>query len=366
MLSAGCADTASPGARGAVTVDTFVAEYVPAACAALFACPPTDEDTPARIVFESPARCVERLPVVAAAQFDDLLASLRAGRVRLDGAAARRCFDRIATRCAAQGVALTGMCAEALSGTVASGEPCWRSLECVAGTWCDHGYAIGSRNCPGTCRPQLEPGRVCTSARECAASLGRAARCQGGRCVEAIEGADAAEGAPCGAIALDADTVREVGCAAGLYCATTLSGVSTCRPILTEGETCTRFYGCASGLTCLGYASTPVLSCRRLNVVDDPGGPCDPLWETGHCNPLAGLVCGAARTCERAGDGTRGARCPPGALTISCQAGLACDTVTMTCQPVAAEGAACRGDTDCASGQCGDGPTPRCLARICD
>jgi hypothetical protein len=103
-----------------------------------------------------------------------------------------------------------------------------------------------------------------------------------------------------------------------------------------------------------------------VNVVDAAGGPCDPLLETGYCNPLAGLVCGAARTCERAGDGTRGARCPFGNLTISCQAGLSCDPVTMTCQPLAAAGAPCRAGLNCASGECGDGPTPRCLERICD
>lgn len=123
------------------------------------------------------------------------------------------------------------MCAEALQGTVAAGGVCWRSLECVAGTYCDHGYTA-ARTCPGTCRAQLEPGRVCTVARQCLASAGRTARCEGGRCVDATDAPDAAEGAPCGAIPAGTDSVSVVGCAPGLYCEPAINGMLTCRRIL--------------------------------------------------------------------------------------------------------------------------------------
>ena len=213
---------------------------------------------------------------------------------------------------------------------------------------------------------QLAPGRACTLALQCLASAGHAARCEGGRCVDATNGPDAAGGAQCGAIPAGTDAVTVVGCASGFYCAPAVNGVGTCRRILTEGSPCTRSYGCALGLVCLGAASTPVTTCRRLNVVDAVGGVCDALLEAGYCNPLAGLRCSAAMTCERAGDGTMNAPCPPGNLTISCQAGLYCDAASMTCQPKVAVGAACRADDDCVSGECGDGETPRCLERICD
>lgn len=368
LLPFACSDTVSTGGlnTGApVTVDTLTTEYTRAACSSLFLCPGSGDTATTQALFESPALCVERVRSFAGTELDDLTAALRAGRIRLDGAVARRCLDYLTTHCAANDLDLSEFCAEALQGTVAAGGGCWRSQECVRGNFCDHGDPA-ARMCPGTCRAQLAPGSACTLARQCLASTGRTARCESGRCVDASSGPDAAENAQCGTIPAGTNAVSVVGCAMGLYCAALTNGVGTCRRVLTEGSPCTRADGCSPGLACVASVGTTTTTCRRVTVVDVAGGACDARGQTGFCNPLVGLRCGAAMTCERPGDGTMNARCQRGDLFLSCNSGLYCNATSMTCQAKLAVGATCEADGDCTSGECGDGPNRRCLERVCN
>lgn len=358
-------DGASAGA--AVTVDNFTAEYSAAACRSLFQCPGTDETATAQAFFENPTACVDRIRVFGAVQFDDLTASIRAGRARLDGAAARQCLDRLATSCQLSDLDASQFCPTAVVGTVAIGSGCWRNLECAPGSFCDHGPGSGARACPGTCRAQLAPGAACTSSRQCQVPSGHVAVCETGVCLDATVGAAAVDGAQCGSMPSGANAVTLIPCATGSYCAVVANNVGTCRRILTEGTPCVRDTDvCPTGLACVASVGTTTTTCRRVTVVNAAGGACDARGQTGFCNPLLGLRCNAAMTCERPGDGTLNARCQAGDLFLSCQAGLYCNSATMTCQAKLATGAECPTDAACASGECGTATPRRCLERICD
>ncbi len=368
LLPLACSDTTGGNnTGGAVTVDTLTAEYATAACRSLFLCPGSQDTSTAQAFFENPTTCVARIRAFGAAQFDDLTASIRAGRVRLDGVAARQCIDRLATSCSISDLDAAQFCPSALTGTIAPGGGCWRNVECAAGTFCDHGDGgAGPRACPGTCRAQLAPGAECVSARQCLVPAGHVAVCDAGRCLDGTVGTPALEGAQCGAAPNGTNAVTLLACGAGLYCADVTNNLGTCRRILTEGAPCTRDDACPSGLACVASAGTTTTTCRRVPVVNTAGGACDARGQTGFCNPLVGLRCNAALTCERPGDGTLNAPCQGGDFFVSCQPGLYCASATMTCQPKLAVGAECSGDAACLSSECGGGSQGRCLERICD
>lgn len=369
ILPFACSDTTTGGTNtgGTVTVDTLTAEYATAACRSLFQCPGTGDTATAQAFFENPTACVDRIRAFGAVAFDDLTASIRAGRARLDGPAARQCLDRLATSCQLSDLDASQFCPTAIVGTVAVGGGCWRTLECAPGSFCDHGGASGPRACPGTCRAQLVPGAPCTSSRQCLVPAGHVALCETGACVDATVGAAAVDGAQCGAMATGANVVTLIPCATGSYCANVSANVGVCRRVLTEGTPCTRDTdACPTGLACVASAGTTTTTCRRVPVVNAVGGACDARGQVGFCNPLLGLRCNAAMTCERPGDGTLNARCQSGDFFLSCQSGLYCNATAMTCQAKLAAGAECSTDAACASGECGTGSPRRCLERVCD
>ncbi len=367
LIPLACSDTTGgPNTTGAVvTADTLPTEYASAACRSLFLCPGSENTATAQAFFENPTVCAERIRTFGAAQFDDLVASIRAGRVRLDGAAARQCLDRLAASCSVDDLDTAQLCPSALTGTIAAGGGCWRNIECAAGTFCDHSGGADPLTCPGTCRAQLAPGATCTSARQCLVPANHVAVCDA-TCRDGTVGATAVEGAQCGSVPNGTNAVTLIACGAGLYCANVTNNVGTCRRNLTAGAPCTRADACPSGLACVASAGTTTTTCRRVTVVDTVGGACDMRGQTGYCNPLLGLRCNATMTCERVGDGTANAPCQGGDFFQSCQPGLYCNSTTMTCQAKLAAGAACTGDSACLSGECSGGAQGRCLERICD
>lgn len=357
VSSAGC--FSSPAEDG-VGVDALEATYLRAACASLYNCPGYVQTGTLQALAENVTVCPTRLAPLLTDGIADLLASIRAGRVRLDGAAAQRCLARLATTCALD-ASLEGACREAFIGTLAEGVGCWRTQECVPSAWCDHG-AAGA--CPGVCRPRLPPGGACASAKQCRVEVGMSADCVEGRCVNLGAGTPVGENQACGPTqGAGANDWLQIDCAAGLACFTNLTPRALCRRPLAEGTPCVDGDVCARGTLCTTSAGTTTRSCRRVNVASLEGDACEATSGV-VCNPLRGLSCDAATTaCVRVGDGAAGGECEPGDLRVGCDAGLFCEPATRRCVARRAVGMACARDAECRSNECADG---RCLERVCD
>lgn len=372
-LWAGCSDTLPSGGSD-VPIDGFQASLVGTACQALFRCPAAGESALVRELLRDPTNCTARLSGVGGATRDvaDLLAAVRAGTVRYDGAAARRCFDRMSATCVGLDTSLAEMCREVFTGTVAAGGRCHRQEECAGDAWCDHGSGA-VRECPGTCRPRVALGARCNGDRECTtATASGLSRCafSGAMepvCVEVREGAPAAEGQPCGDIPLGGNAESRVACASGLLCRSDAGAETrTCRAPVAPGGACSSDNACAAGTTCVPSAPGGARTCQRVVVRHAAGETCDARGMTGACNPLERLACTDGR-CALVSDGALGSACLGGGdfSEFYCNAGLYCDSATRRCATQKATGQACGSDRECASGEC-EGEPRVCLARACN
>ncbi|MDB4931856.1 MAG: Tryptophan synthase alpha chain [Myxococcaceae bacterium] len=342
-----------------VTVDSLADGYTRAECAAILACPFPGFDTQQ---YGDLATCVERFLPFNRIDLEGTLASIRAGRILLDGAAMRRCLDRLSTACLLVDVDLDARCPGALTGTLAADAGCWLSLECAPGLYCEHGTR--PRSCPGTCQPRRPAGALCTSSSQCERSAGHVPVCTR-TCVDGTFGPDAAEGESCGRVPVQGGGVRLVACAGhDLFCTDDLVGPGTCRRVRREGERCEPVDACATGLACRASPGTTATACRRVTLVDAPGGACDAEGAVGLCNAMLNLTC-VSGACRRDGDGSVDSPCRTSDLW-PCQPGLYCAEATSTCQPRLAPGAACTYSADCRSNECSQDAPRRCLERVCN
>ncbi len=378
VVAASLACAESPGsAEGVdagppVALEAIVPTLVDALCDGIARCAPTfREDAETVLMLGGPEDCRRRLgrlfvghTTSTGNDFADLARAVRAGTVLYDPAGARRCMNRVASRCAVRALE-SELCFEAFSGTVRVGGSCWRSEECAGDAWCDHG-ALDGRTCPGSCRPRTARGAACTLDRECSrAGVLGVARCgsdaAGMRCVDERVGGTIALGQRCSDFAAGTDpTVQvRVACAAGLLCAIPAGslGGAVCVALSAEGAACDPTGAeCAATHECSGRPAR----CRPLPVRHRAGEACDAMGASGVCNVFEGLRCVMDR-CAAYGDGSRGSACATDDLP-SCRAGLYCDRMARTCQPVANAGAACTRSLHCASGQC---EMATCRPRMC-
>ncbi len=361
-LALGCSDTTTGGGGGGgggtVALEALPTAYYAALCASLYRCPTQPESGTALAIFRDEATCQRRAGALAGASLDDLLAAVRAGRIRYDGAAASRCLQEVTARCVQDDAELGRLCRGAFTGTLSPGTGCWRSEECAEG-YCDHGMS-SDRQCPGVCRPGVAVGGACTTARQCAGWGDATSACPSGTCVAVTPGSAAAVGAACGVV-VSGTTATAVPCAGGAVCVN-----NRCEAVIAADAPCMRGQPCAPGTVCVERPGTTATVCSAAAslVVNTPGAACvqngPPL-----CNPLERLRCDpASSTCVLIGDGTAGASCVPGGdlLALTCNPGLRCDTATRTCVPREAAGGMCARDSDCLSNEC---TSNRCLERIC-
>lgn len=370
LVSVGCSDPVgttggSPDASttgATITADNFVAEMSAAVCRSYFACPETGDNVLIQVLMGNATNCMTRIRTITDVAYADLVAQVRAGRVRIDSAAARRCLDALSTGCGGNGD-LEKLCADAVIGMVAQGQGCWRNFDCAPGLYCDHSDP-SMRRCPGVCAPRKSLGAECSNDRECAVPSDGAPTCFNDHCASLRTETPAVEGAQCGTLGGTGTTAQSVGCATGFACVRAAMGSGqTCQRVLSEGTPCQSSEPCAVGLACVPGQGTTTRTCQRVTPAR-AGEMCSasglPI-----CNALDRLECGPTRVCNLVGAGTVGAHCRRGDIysMITCNAGLYCRPGDFTCQPRLAVGAACGEDLDCTSNECSSG---HCLERPCD
>jgi hypothetical protein len=371
-LAAGC--TPDDGVAS-VTLDTVGADTAAAYCRAIFACPTAGDLAETRAIFGDEAACRAGYVRAIGAPLTDLVSLARAGSVRFDGAAARRCFDAIGASCELD--AGEAACRGVFTGTAAVGASCFVSEQCAGDAWCDHGGSASTpATCPGTCRARLALGAGCTSSAQCTrVGVQESASCGGdgsGRCVDQRRTRAAAVGQACGTQSVAGNVATLADCQPGLVCvypsAPTPDGPDggTCRRPVADGAACD-----VGGAPCAGIgrcvpasAGAATGTCQSVTVLHTEGAACD---DRRVCNPARRLAC-LGGTCRSTGTGGVGTPCTRDYGALICDPGFYCQGTGLvgegTCQQQVAVGAACTSHAACTSGECSGSPAV-CQAHVC-
>jgi hypothetical protein len=323
-----CAPTAC-GSNG-VPIDDFVPAYDAAFCAMLVRCRwASDESSCIALTAQTiTPPLAGRLPAVVGAA--------KAGKVTYDGRRARACLDAFANAsCHGFEPALESVnlaCQGIFSqGTVAVGEPCTSSLECLSGSQC---WITNADYCTGTCKASssCEFGASCAKGQVC--DVGQ------GVCVDAIPAGAAGE--PCGN--------QDHACQPGLYCA---FSTDVCEPLGKEGEGCGDVLGCGAGLICTPLAVDPTLTVGVCRKVAAKGEPCQAVNQCGGFLASSSTCDMSLHVCvDDTSDGPCFAFGPDSNFNIPAPSGCDpftsyCDTASQKCVSRVATGGACTDSDQC-------------------
>ncbi|MCK8499214.1 Dickkopf N-terminal cysteine-rich domain-containing protein [Myxococcus fulvus] len=173
--------------------------------------------------------------------------SLESGRLRFDGAAARRCLDALRGRSCSEpalsdaarwyGIEYEPACQ--LFVRQGSTSQCGMNLDCGPEGYCGH---TSQNACEGVCTPRGAEDQTVTRPWMCASGLVLAG--SPSRCVRPLE-----ENAPC-TLQSGNGAILPQPCARGLWC--DVSGYRTCRRVGAEGDICEnwQYYPCGPSLVC--------------------------------------------------------------------------------------------------------------------
>lgn len=329
VTTAACGDDDGDGS-GYIAVEDMPAAYKDAYCMFLARCG----------VFPDQATCVGASLAIVPTLDPNVIAAVHAGRVIYNGNNVKECFDAVANDSCDQtdenGRVRTSACGGYFKGTVAGGGDCFLDQECVS-QQCSGGTTDGlcaRGTCIGDTAPVFEPDAI---------------------------------GMPC----------SSASCVDGAYC-DTASGV--CTELRASGMSCTESTECGYGLACIG--STGARTCQPLPALGQPCRLDLPCRDEGQfCNTttavctqvgLVGTACTSTQQCSPyyRCDLTAGACAQGPTLDQSCasvgrcfDATTYCDSTTLTCAAVKADGVACMGGLECESQMCDFNlATPACVS----
>jgi hypothetical protein len=256
-------------------------------------------------------------------------------------------------------------CRDMFEGRVQSGQPCYRSEQCIGDAYCHR----EARACPGRCSERKPAGSQCTASDQCSPGNG-VSSCRspagGGVCAR-NEHLRAGAQEACGALSGADDEVT--GCEDGLFCDMSAAGssIGVCRAPIEAGATCDdELDACVLGAVCSGQDDV-----KRCNAVElrAEGTPCGSPEDASFCDVSRGLSCDlASRLCVALGDGSAGTRCSSGDLiaVFSCDPGLYCELETHTCVPQSPLGGPCGFGGQCSEGSCDIAMGGVCRENSCD
>jgi hypothetical protein len=340
----------------------FPARFTASVCDGLFRCAPRDDrEVLLRALLGDRTGCVASLGTGHNPVVTDLVRAVAMGIVTYQGDAASLCLERLSTTCGPL-FQTALVCPEAFTGTVAPGQGCSTSFDCVPSAWCDHGSG-----CPGTCRPRVGTGQSCRGSDvECEqVPYGMPRACKRGSagsatCVEVATGTSAGEGQTCGTVVSSTTAATTTRCREGLWCQTSEGSAGICRPAIADGSPCTSAGAvCSSGAACLPTGVGAALSCQRIILQSAVGSRCSTNGPE-VCDIRQSLACVAGTCRTTAGS----ARACDARSVLACGSDQGCDPTSMSCGSLREAGASCAHSLQCVSGDC-DLLNGTCRARLC-
>jgi hypothetical protein len=333
------------------TYETLRGALHAADCAAMLRCDPL-------VQFQSVEECVANFDRKSDGARTKYLRGLKEAldhrTAALDQVGVTRCLAELNSGTCPASLA-SPACKAMLVGMRAAGAACFSNEECASGSCAglDAEQACGA----GTCSGQAAIGQACSAQTACVAG----AHCVGNGAGSVCESGDA--GARC---ALHADCDDELWCNGG-----------TCTADLAAGASCRDDAACGGGTVCVGdLFGAGVGVCGKVTAVGDvcddycfgavycrrrpaANGSCQALPKEGEaCNLAFGRCAGVDLYCDESDKCMRlpdlGEPC-----TAFCKVGLFCTTevtgeIEGTCSALAATGAPCARDGNCASYHCDD------------
>lgn len=312
-----------------IRVEDMPAAYKAAYCTYLARCG----------VFPDQETCTKAALGIVPTIDPSLVAAVHAGRVHYNGHYVKACYDAVANDTCditdENGRAHVAACGRFFEGTIESGGECYVDQECISQrcVGSDTGLSCTRGVCVGDTPPSMEPTPI---------------------------------GLPC---------VSNLSCADGAYCDLE---TSLCTPLKAENEPCRVSDECGYGLACAG-----AIGARVCQPLPGPGEPCHadiPCRDEGqYCDGavckqvgLQGAPCSASFECSLyyRCDFSTGMCSKEPSLGESCslsgrcfEEGAYCDSATLRCEPVKADGAPCSTSRECESEMCESvGDTPICTS----
>jgi hypothetical protein len=311
VVLAGCGDD---GGGGDIPIDGLASAVVSKYCSIYVTCGLIDDNATCRAIF--PDTDID----------PDLIAAVKAGKIIYHSDKARECLNSIGGTCDQNSFFDTGdreACDQTFEGTVHAGGQCALDEECVSQN-CD------VPSCPDACCQGMCVGDAAPVRPHVGEACGQVAQ---GSCVDSF----------CDDTTMLCTAYLATGqvCMYDDQCATRNCN-GTCMTLPGTGEACTG--SCRDiGDTC----SATSMTCVAVGLTNDP------CMSNDDCSPI--YRCTSNMTCQlgpRLGE-------PCGTQTLSCIDRSYCEPTTMQCTAPKADGAACTGDSQCASRNC-DATTNTC------
>ena len=345
---AACGGNSEFTAGGAIPIEQLPSELAQALCSAEQSCAPFFYG----VAFQNSDCKTVLSQQLQDALFSQVQVAITGNTVKYDANKARSCVSAVTVgSCGVLDNNLPQICTDALAGTVATGGECDIDAQCAGLSRCE----VTAGVCPGKCAPRASAGVACSADKDCA--LGLTCSAATSHCAspaalgEACKGGSAAE------------------CAAGLLCVGNDEDKKTAGTCQTQASTLTKKLDeacdlqqgpwCASGLSCVAEAITPVA--YKCHAIAAPGGECG-LALPGQCPSgqycplaLADLITGKLKAnCQALP--AQGEACAPALSLSRCAGNLVCDVTTTPLKPICVArhglGESCSDNALCASQQC--------------
>ena len=313
------------------------------------------------------------IPQYALDEASNVSKAVLAGRTTFNSAEAQACLSALAalntTNCWGASVPRTTpdttfnspACNSVFTGTVAPGDTCYESTECL------NGFCNANLNqCPGQCQVDRTADTLCESNSECSAGMvcysatggegycatpaAAGASCLAGPCQDGLVCAGAVCVTPAAGMSCSSG-----GCGANLTCQVNeTTGAGTCAALLAAGAACSQSADCAGNQLCAPTTNTGAFTCTSPGGM---GAACSPnAGAGGSC--FADLICDSTSlTCVTL-PGV-GQPCNQG----QCASTAYCDQTgaSPTCAALKAAGAPCTSSQECKEAACSGGPSGVCL-----
>lgn len=266
-----------------IPVDNLVTALLSSICKGVTTCPGGQIGS---LSFATEAGCLAFFGGSDLATFEEIVASVKAGKTKYDAQQAAICFAEFAGKCGGDDTTESPACTATFTGTVENAGVCTFNEQCKS-LQCKK----SSLGCPGTCVAKGAVGAGCQSQKECAdgllcvvqkctspAAMKVGSSCDGPKqCGQDLFCDLSNASGSCQKLLTKGAQCSGEGCAAGLVCALVGPGVASCLPKIAVGADCSGVVSMSNPqeLCVAGNCSGPANGAKTCKLKPGVNGKCD-------------------------------------------------------------------------------------------